>query len=450
MKRIKRSWVGVAAFVGMASIASAQAVHVLTDGSGVDLQIAIDTALDGDTLLLHGGSFSGVHIGDKSLSIVSEPEQSTSIQALDVTGLSAGKRVVLTGLLLLTDNAVATAGFPQPPRPALSLASCAGSVRLQNVHCLPFVPDSGADGARIVDCADVAFLDCELVGGAKRSTNWAYAYFGPGAGVRSSGAGQVAFYACTLRGGRGMDSHWISQFPDVPLTLIGAVTGAAGANIDGTTTFFGASVVRGGDGGRGVNATCNLIANCIGGAANNGVSGGAGIASFNATAFVVDCALDGGLGGAGGAGANCSSCPNPIIYPPGANGPHGVPNWGNVTLSPGLVTRLGVTPLVRELHAISIDVTGTPGDVVTFAISQGSPWILAPSFQGVFLYGPGVRRVTLGMIPGSGVLSTSLPFGPLPLGIESSTRYLQLFVRDPGGATHLGSAAVIKIVGQSF
>lgn len=446
----RRFCVGILSLACIARVATAQAVHVLTNGSGTDLQVAIDSALDGDTLLLHGGSFASVHVGDKALSIVSEPEQSTSIQVLDVTGLSAGKRVVLSGLLLLSDDAVASVGFPPPPRPALSLASCAGSVRLQNVHCLPFVPDSGAVGARIVDCDDVAFLDCELMGGARRSTDWFSAYFGPGAAVQSSGVGQVAFYACNLRGGRGMDSHWVALFPVVPLTLIGAVPGAAGANIDGTTTYFGASQARGGDGGRGVGASCDLIAFCVGSSASNGAAGGTGIDALNAPAFVFDCTIDGGSGGAGGAGANCSFCSPPTVRPPGADGAHGSATAGNVSTLPGLATRLHATPLVRELGSIAIDVNGTPGDLVTLAISQGSPWILAPTFQGVFLYGPGVRRFTLGMIPGSGVLSTTLPFGPLPVGVESSTRYLQLFVRDPSNATHLGTAAVVKIVGQAF
>ncbi len=420
-----------------------QAVHVVNGGSGTLLQSVIDAAADGDTILVHGGSFDACQILGKGLTIVSEPDNSTLLQGLRIAGTSTAQRTTIAGLTVLAPPLTSQAN---PPPHCIVLDQCAGSVRLENVVASLQVPN-GNPALRVTSCPDVALAACVLTGsdGAPSTVNPPAAW-AAGAGVLSA-LSQIAAYDTTAVGGRGNNAI-IFDFCSFPNPYVFPPTpGAAGVRLDVTATWFSSGgTARGGNGGRGLNAYCSCFtAQLVPG--TNGAAGGAGIDNAaTATVNVLGTVLQSGAGGLGGSNANCGSGPGGGGGP-GAAGPASTNPLNSIAGTP---LQLVAPTRVRAAQPLPITVTGNPGDVVLLGRSFQTRWLPAYAMKGVLLTGPSGRRVPLGVIPATGTVSLSVPTGLLPVGVLVQQWYLQVFARDPFGALQVGAPFVTTVLDPAF
>ena len=92
----------------------------------------------------------------------------------------------------------------------------------------------------------------------------------------------------------------------------------------------------------------------------------------------------------------------------------------------------------------------TSGDLAFLGRSFEARWILDIASKGVLLTGPSGRRIPLGVVPASGVLSFSVPTSALDPGTQAKPWYLQTFARDPLDALQTGGAFVVTVIDPMF
>lgn len=426
----------ILAGLALASPLLAQTVHVVNGGTGLGLQNAVTAAASGDTILVHGGTFTTVHIAGKSLTMISEPARSTHVDSWTISALPSGGRCLVSGFEV--------ANAPQPVTAELVLASCAGSVRFEDC-VFRARTQSSTDAALISASPDVACVRCTFDGGSQQQPSSASNPTPPAGRAVRSVASQIALYDCVLRGGNGQFSNIDIGFNQIP-----AGDGAPAASIDATSTLFASnSSFTGGDGGPGHDLFCVHLIVCGIGPTPGGNAGAGVVVSAGGQLLEVAGSYTGGNGGTGGHGGDC--CPGtPGSFPDAPAGVNAVPVSGASTLLGPTSAALEAPSAVRAGNVATLVVRGQPGSSVILALSLRTRWQLDLGFQGVFLYGPGVRRVPLGMIPGTGVLTASLPVSALPVGTLSVDRFLQIVVLDPASVVVLGSPAWMTILDPSF
>lgn len=413
--------------------AAFQSVHVVNGGTGQALQVVIDAAASGDTVLVHGGSFGATSIQSKALTLIAEPAHGTTVGALAIGGLAAGQRCVVAGF----DVA------PAPLASAVTVLVCGGSVRLEDVR-VSSGTNTSVNALVVSGCSDVACVRSTFAGGSQIPTpgpNSTPSY-PVGRGVVCQGS-QLALYDCNVSGGDGQNDHFIN-------TVFGSSgAGVGGSALDGDATSVvvaGRSTFTGGNGGLGRALACVHLP--CGLAPSPGANGGPGIlAAAGAGVFVLDCTTQGGAGGVGGSGGQC--CPQ-TTWPTAASGQAGAAEQGVVTHFSGTGTALVAPSVVRAGNALALSIQGTPGDVIFLAVSSQTRFAFDPFYSGVFLFGPAARRSSFGVVPGSGTLNVSIPVGTLPAGAQSVVRYLQVLARDSSGQLRLGSPAFVTILDPSF
>lgn len=405
-------------------------VHVVSNGSGGDLQAAIDAAADGDTILVHGGSYDLVTLLGRSLVVVAEPEQSASLGGLRVLAVGAGQTCTVSGFAI----PATTLG------PAIEVEDCVGAVRLQ---ALQATARPSADGARVAGSSDVAITRCTLRGGDQTPTPGPDPVIFPVGRGLAVAASSVAVYETSCLGGTGQHSHFINTaFGQVP-----AGVGGAAVEVSASSTFFAAMcTLTGGTGGAGRALSCVHLMCGIGPTA--GGAGGAGIAvEAGSTAALTDGVLQGGSGGIGGSGGQC--CPQ-TIWPPAANGAAGPASIG-APVDLGIdVARLSAPSTAREGTLLALAISGTPGDQAVLLTSYTPRWQLELGLGGVFLCGLPVRRLPLGTIGPAGTLAASLPLPGLAAGVEAELRHLQIFVRTGTGPLRPGSPSWTTVLDAAF
>ena len=405
-------------------------VHVVTNGSGGDLQAVIDAAADGDTVLVHGGRYDPIALVGRSLTVVAEPELGASVGGLDVLAVGAGQTCVVSGFLVPATT----------PGPAVEIADCAGAVRLQAVQA---TAQPSGDGARVASCADVAISRSLLRGGDQTPTPGPNAEIFPVGRGLSVVASSVAVYETSCLGGRGQDSHFINAvFTQVP-----AGTGGAGVDVSASSTFFAAiSTLTGGEGGDGRALACVHLP--CGLAPTAGGDGGASlVVEPGSTAAWIDGVLSVSSGGIGGSGGQC--CPQ-TTWPPASNGAVGAQSVGPATALSGDVARLIAPSTAREATLLALTTVGTPGDQAILLTSYVPRWQLDLGLGGVFLCGLPVRRLPLGTIGPAGSLSSSLALPALPAAIEAELRHLQIFVRTGAGPLRPGTPSWTTVLDAAF
>lgn len=415
------------------SLRALQSVHVVNGGTGNVLQAAIDAAADGDTVLVHGGSFDDVTIARKALTLVAEPPLGTLVSSLAVSAIPAGKRCVVAGI----DVA------PPPNTIAVLVTGCDGSVRVEDVRANRDFAHS-VDALVVTASSDVACVRSAFHGGAQIPTpgpNATPSYVA-GRGVVCVGSA-LALYTCFANGGAGQTDHFINP----AFATSGAGAGGVALSVDGSSTVFaGRSTFEGGVGGDGRALACVAIPCGI--APSAGADGGAGIvAAPGATVATLDVVVQGGAGGAGGAGGQC--CPQTAWLDASAGQP-GAAEQGSITHFSGGCTTIFAPTVVRAGDMLPLSITGTPGDVIFLAVSSQTRYAFDPFYSGVFLFGPAARRSSFGIVPGSGVLNVSIPAGSLPSGAQSVERYLQVLARDPMGQLRLGAATFVTVLDPAF
>lgn len=415
-------------------------VHVV-QGGGNALQAAIDSAADGDTVLVRGGSYTSCSITGKGLTVVGDPAGAATVETLRIAGTSADQTCVVTGLHVRTPPLTTANAAPS----CVVLTSCAGSVRLVELTNEILTPHSSP--AVFVDaCDDVALARCAFTGSRGVSVTGELAFVGtiPGAGLEALGS-RVAAHECSIRGGDGNDGAYHTG--TVPFFPFPPTNGATGAEVRPNTTFVAhAGELRGGDGGNGLPGHCHPLTGLpvAGGPAANG---GDGLrTSAAASSHVLGASLVAGGRGVGVGGSICTSMPAIA----GPDGVEGSASSGPLVVFPGSATTLACPTHVRSGHSIAMTIGGTPGDFAVLALSLRAGWELVPFYEGALLFGAPARRIPAGLVPGSGVLSLTLPAEVLPPGVLARPRHVQAFAREPSGAPRLGGFGVVTILDPSL
>lgn len=436
----RSSCASVAAFLALGTLASAfQSVLVVNGGSGAALQNAVAAAAEGDTVLVHGGTFGAVLVASKSIAIVSDPAGSTVVESVTITGLSLNQRAVVSGLRVVTP---AVSGG-NPPPDCIRIENCVGSVRIESVNA-SLVEPNGNPALRAVNASDVAIANSALVGSrGASSTAWILAT-NPGAAIDSTQS-SIAAYDCTLNGGTGMSGF--TQSPCSSPFVWFPTPGAAGVALDANSTFLAnGGAIAGGVGGNATPARCDCFLNqLIPG--SPGATGGAAIANaVGSIAQHVDAVLTGGAGGNGSGNVNCGSGPGGASM----GGASGSISTNPVVAFAGPPLRLESPTIVRTGQPIAITLHGTPGHTVFLGRSFETRWILNVPALGVLLTGPTGRRFPVGVVPANGMLSVVLPAAALPAGAQAQQWYLQAFARDPSNSLRIGAGRVLTLVDAAF
>jgi hypothetical protein len=451
------SWLAAIAFSLSTLAASANAGVIVVDSSGggqfTNLQMAVNSASNGDTLLVRVGGYSSFTVDGKALSIVADAGATVTVfGSVVVQNLAADQGVVLAGLKV---TGATTTAMSDTPGVALYATANDGPLRLHGCQltgaigygdhyfnnggdcCAPVNHGSGWAGAILTqNQAGVAFVGCTIVGGRAANASLSCEACGNGA-LGGDGmflvATRVALYDCAIIGGRGGDAG--GQ----------AGSGGAGCNAQTLTTacglFASGTSFTGGVGGDG-----NDIIQAYGGVGGDGL-----MVFYPALAQLLDCTTAGGHGG-----HNCG-----LSQPYAANG---FATSGNSTPFVFTGTRLtfSAPSPMHELTATPVTFTGQPGEHVYLRMADATGFRPIASSKGVILthsvgasFAPphsGAMHQTayaadLGVIPASGVLNTTLQF---PDVASARSYHLQAFSIDSTGHSKLGSFASIVVLDSAY
>ena len=80
------------------SSAAAAGVVVVDSVAPDALQLGIDSTLDGDTVLVHPGSFGPVSIAGKGLTVVANSPNTVQVESLTISALSAAQTCAITSV----------------------------------------------------------------------------------------------------------------------------------------------------------------------------------------------------------------------------------------------------------------------------------------------------------------------------------------------------------------
>lgn len=413
---------------------SASAGNVITvDDSGPAdfalIQPAVDAAIDGDTILVKPGNYSGFTVDGKALTIIGD------VGALPVVAGQIRVKNTANGSTVVIARLKAT-GTPTPSTPdiAMVIDHSPGAVRivgcdLAGGHGYSGTSGTAAKGRRAIDVVaadDVAFAACAAIGGNgyydvrcdfDESENG-------GAGIHSS-LSTIALYDCDVRGGRGGTGYTFNG----PVQGPRAMGGHAFDSVNADFSFASNCHVQGGDG---ATTPCML-----------GEAGG-----------------DGGTGMYVGWDHPTHLLDNDIVGSAGSPGfPSGDPGTPVVGIQPFWYVvpsfQLAMPAIAREGEFITLTFRGTPGDQVFLNDGLTTTFALVPSYRGVVLApfpqsstGP-VREIKWGVIPASGVLTRTYGVPQLPAGEQARTRFLQAYRVRASGIT-LGSFATLTVLDASL
>jgi len=398
----------------VATPAGANGIRIVSTTGGpsfTTLQSAVDAAVDGDVILVGGGSYFGaVVIDDKSLWIVAPPVGEVAVTGLiAVRNLSAGKAVFVSGIGT-TSNL------------GLDLQNNAGPVWLQfcTFRASQGGPATACNGsnevfpvARITNSSEVALFGCSITGGEGGSAIAVLppAIGGDGGTALSIVSSNVALHDTVLLGGKAGETEGCSSGP----------TAGDGCTVTGTgTAYLAGCTIRGGDGFDGLGtSTC-------GGPGGRGLVIGAGTPVHLATNTLLPS--EGGHG----------------FHPGMCNGPGG---QGLVDNGAQLSIHAFQRPLFfgSTVHAgplaYTVEVHGDPGDATSVVRASRPRWSFVPAADSVRLLPEIVPHAyPPATIPPSGELLLDVGFAALPAGVGWRTAYAQGVVRDPiGGGWHFGN-----------
>ena len=186
--------------------AAAGQVLVVDDGGGADftaIQDAVAAAAEGGTVLVKAGSYDGVAIDGKALTVVAEAGQAVQLGgAVTVTNLAAGQTVVLHGL--------AASSAPKKLEARLEITDCAGDVWVEDCAFsaaagfeLATSPISPEPVAVVRNSDRVSLTRCTLKGTDGLAGGFSVVHAG---GALLAVDSDVALYECDLQGGRGSDA----------------------------------------------------------------------------------------------------------------------------------------------------------------------------------------------------------------------------------------------------
>jgi len=406
-----------------------------------DVQSAIDAASAGDTLLVRAGSYNGILLDGKALSIAADSGTLVVLQGQsEIRNLPAATSTQFVGLQFigLGGSATTTAGvFAHDNAGSLRFSAC--TIRGGNGKNGAGAT-AGREAARISRCEDVALIGVTLRGGDG----------GGGAGGRSGGVGLysrdtlLALYDCSLAGGNGGDDAFDHAADGGP--------GGHGYESPDASMFASGSSFAGGNGGNGgEEQTDPFGGGCVHAGAGGNGGHGLSLGSQPPAAQAPHAQLQAGSrqGGAGGIGGQGYACPS---------GPNGVPGVaiqllaGSAATSPTPARSLLALNPARESSSVPLTIRGVPGDRVWMLQSLQTHHSGATPFEGRQLVSGGIvsRSSMLGVLPASGQLASTLALGALPLGVETRVLQLQLLAFDTASAGVWGGCVPLVILDSSY
>lgn len=329
-------------------------------GPGADfteIQPAIDAAADGDTILVHGGSYGAITIDGKGLTLVADSGAFATTGAVVVRNLAAGSDVVVRALQL---------------KEAL-LEANAGTVLLEAIDIgVPFLcgefTSSGGKGLTVNACPDVVVVRGRfLPSGAN-----------PGIAAANSG---LHLYDCDVQGGR-------------PGGFVAAV-GSDGVSLTDTFLFASGGRFIGGCGGFGAGLT------------SSGGDGGVALRRIGgAVPQLLGTELIGGHGECCADFPFCGSC--------GATGAKSV---GGYALVAGFPRSYILASPAAGGGSTALNYDGQPGDLVFSVIALASAPLFVPELAGTIV--PAIPPIVVvhGPSDGGGALALSVPLPVVPSGV---------------------------------
>ncbi len=390
----------------LAPLGTASQIVVDPGGGGdfTDLQAAIDSAQDGDVIVVRGGQYPQITIHDRSLSILASLGTTPIVHGIRIQNLAAGRAVLSRGL-----ESVATGGGNN----ALYVLQCEGTVRVEDCTLTSDAPAFEA----------FASTDTMLVGCTLRTLGPASTAYGAGARLRGS---RAALYHCDVEGAVGPGGFYQGN------------PGAPGASLENESfLYLGDTLVRGGQGGDGFDF------GALGG------DGGPGLwVDASSVAHALASEIAGGFPGYGGFG-------NEGSYGPDWAGP------GVLTRVAGFVPRLEIAGCAEPGTSFPLTVFGPADASVRLHVStRGSFGFDLAHADGAFAVGPpalrparvlGTGEARLGPLrldsPELGVLGDliferRIDVAPLPAGL-TPTLWLQLEVSGAQGTVLSAPRALV-------
>ncbi len=391
-----------------------------------NIQAAVDLAQPGDVILAAPFSYlMPIVVDGKGVTLVADG--GASLTTLEVRNVPAGQTFVLDGFML-------DVPFQVP-----------------GAH-VPFIAQDNAGALRIQDCI--------FKGDAGSAGNWpagVSAYSGT-SGVSLNACADVAFHACTMIGGPGADliDENIDAAPTsggvaidaVSSTLIvddcvltGGVGGSAydtviysaGWGGDGVAAHGASFVAMSGctvTGGHGGSGDCTFFACGSGGPGGDAIrfTSSLGVATVRGNDFTS------GIGGLGGDGAKA---PDGVLV-----------DSGTSTTFLSRVRRVSLPSPVREGSSALFGLDGESGDLVQIYASIAPGFTTLAQYEGTFLIGGPLvlSAVTLGVLPGGGLLDVALPVPDLGPGIDAFDVHVQSVFFDAGATPLLGPARVLTLL----
>jgi hypothetical protein len=407
----------------IAGLLAAPAVaHVRVVGAGgpfTDIQPAVDAAVDGDLILVRGGSYSGFSILNKELVVAADGAAMVIVNgSVDVANLAGGRTVVLAGLHVI-------APFSST---ALRLAGNQGPVRV--IDGVYEGGSGGRPGVELYYSFGVAFSRTIMRGGVGRTgtapcSGCPVIPAGPGGEGMLNASTPVALYGATLIGGVGGSHLWYGA---------AGATGGHAYNSTFGSLFASGTHFTGQVGGSGGPPHPSGIPGGCGGAGGDGVH----LESTPASAELLDVTAVGGLPG---------PSQDPSCSPPSGVGIQGT----NVILTPGSAREFVLDYPIRELQPVPVTVHGVPGDRAYAALTPQTGFQHQYVFHGVLLIsGPILRFKLLGTLPPSGTLQTSLLFPELGPGVQNVTWHAQGVFIDTGAGRNLADYRVVAVMDAAF
>jgi len=380
----------------------------------MQISAAVQVAADGDLVRVWSGTYDNFLIDDVDLTVLAMEPNVVVHGTVRVHSLDAARSVELIGLSASGSDNV-----------ALLLFQCDGAVRVSNgtYQGAHGTSSSGTDsysGAWVIDCANVCFTGCSLLGGHGMDVwDWGVQYVDWGGHGLLASSSTVTVFASTLVGGGGSSVYDVASYT-------GGSGGHGASCAGGGFLYIGGSTATGGQGGHGGDASAIFHQGGSGGA------GGDGLRVNDLPLVSLDTQLNGASGGSGGSGW---SGQNP-------SGPDGQPvrllNGATHSALPGNAPTMTVPALNPDTGMLALEYSGDVGDAVFLVAADlhgfrfVSGWHAPLLMKAPFV----IDRDLVGSIGGGGTLSISYPLPDLAPG-EFEVWHVQSALVAPGPSVHL-------------
>jgi len=420
-----------AAVPALSGSASASVIVVDSAGSGfTEIQPAVDSAVDGDTILIVSGAYQAFGVRDKALTIVGDAEGDVRIDGtIRIGELAAEKTLVLANVRAYGNSRIASLGY------GLYLSSNHGRVLVEDCTfagfsspATLFIGVNGHDAVRIENCRDVALVRTVAVGGEAGVHN---------AGNLTSGSGVHAYFSTVsafdsqVLGGMGRNA-------DPNGVGLNGGNGGHGCWCEDTWLFASGSELVGGHGGGG--GAGYGISQAFGGDGGDGV-----LLDYGSHAYALGDELVLGLPGGAGNG------------PDSGSGSPGLSHfaWMHSTFSivSGTAKHLIAPTSLAQSASPTITLSGAPGDSVSLLIARQPGFEYDPANtgnSGVLMLAEPIRAIHLGIVPASGVLTVNLPMITLAPGLDSTLLHLQARFTNIHGDSVLSGPSALVVLSSRF